>query len=58
MRAATRRGVPVIAQGGVDAENAAALLQAGAAGLAVTGAILMQPHPGEAAQALRRALDA
>lgn len=58
VRSASQRGVPVLAQGGVDASNAAAVVAAGAAGLAVTGAILMQQHPGEAAQALRRTLDA
>jgi len=58
VHAASQRGVPVLAQGGVDASNAAAVIEAGAAGLAVTGAILMQQHPGEAARALRRTLDA
>lgn len=51
-------GPPVLAQGGVEAANAAACLAAGAAGVAVTGAILMAADPGRAAARLRRALDA
>ncbi len=58
LREACRRGIPVLAQGGVDSGNAGAILEAGAAGIAVTGAILMQPDPGAAADALRRQLDA
>jgi thiamine-phosphate pyrophosphorylase len=58
LRAACQRGVPVLAQGGVDSGNAGAILKAGAAGIAVTGAILMQADPGAAAIALRRRLDA
>ena len=56
--AAARYGVPVLAQGGVEVQNAAALLGAGAAGIAVTGAILMANDPGAAAASLRSALDA
>jgi len=55
---ASRAGIPVLAQGGCDAANAAALLAAGAAGLAVTGAILMADDPRAAAAAIRLALDA
>jgi len=55
---ASRAGIPVLAQGGCDAANAAALLAAGAAGLAVTGAILMAEDPRAAAAAIRLALDA
>ena len=51
------RGLPVLAQGGVDAERVAPLLAAGAAGVAVTGAILMAQDPGAATAALRAALD-
>jgi thiamine-phosphate pyrophosphorylase len=57
VRAASRCGVRVIAQGGVRERNARELVEAGAAGLAVTGAILMADDPGRAAQALRDALD-
>ena len=56
--AAVGRGVPVLAQGGITAENAGRVRAAGAAGVAVTGAIGMAARPAEAAQALRRALDA
>ena len=58
LRAACRRGIPVLAQGGVDSANAGAILEAGAAGIAVTGAILMEADPGAAAAGLRRRLDA
>jgi len=58
LRAARAAGArAVFAQGGVGAENAAALWQAGAAGLAVTGALLGAADPGAAAARLRRALD-
>ncbi|HBZ70432.1 MAG TPA: thiamine phosphate synthase [Deltaproteobacteria bacterium] len=57
LAAAARSGLPVLAQGGVDPENAGEAVSAGAAGVAVTGAILMAADPGEAAGALRRALD-
>jgi len=57
LRRAAGRGLPILAQGGVTAENAAALCAAGAAGVAVTGAILMQADPGAAARRLRAALD-
>jgi len=50
-------GVPVLAQGGIDAGNAAEVVAAGAAGVAVTGAILLADDPAAAAAALRRALD-
>jgi thiamine-phosphate pyrophosphorylase len=50
-------GPLLIAQGGIDASNAAACLGAGAAGVAVTGAILTGEDPGAAAAALRSALD-
>jgi thiamine-phosphate pyrophosphorylase len=50
--------VPVIAIGGITAENAADALRAGAKGVAVIGAITDADEPREAASALRRALDA
>jgi thiamine-phosphate pyrophosphorylase len=57
LREAARTGLPVLAQGGVEADRCPAILAAGAAGIAVTGAILMAEDPGAAAGALRRALD-
>ena len=50
-------GTPVLAQGGVTAENASALIRAGAAGVAVTAAILSARNPAAATSALRAALD-
>jgi thiamine-phosphate pyrophosphorylase len=47
----------VLAQGGIDAANAASMVAAGAAGVAVTGAILLADDPGRAAAGLRSALD-
>ncbi len=54
---AAGRGLPVLAQGGLDAGNARAALDAGAAGIAVTGAILQAEDPAAAARSLREALD-
>lgn len=54
---ACRQPIAVIAQGGVTATGVADLVAAGAAGVAVSGAILMADDPGRAAAALRRALD-
>lgn len=48
--------IPVVAIGGVNANNAAAVMQAGAEGIAVISAILSQPDIGAAAAALRAAL--
>jgi thiamine-phosphate diphosphorylase len=56
--AAAGRGIPLLAQGGLDCHNARSAIEAGAAGVAVTGAILMADDPGAAARALREALDA
>jgi len=58
LTAAAGRGVPLLAQGGLDCHNARSAIEAGAAGVAVTGAILMADDPGVAARALREALDA
>jgi thiamine-phosphate pyrophosphorylase len=54
---ASRASLPVLAQGGIDATSAAQAVAAGAAGVAVTGAILGADEPGRAAAVLRRALD-
>ena len=56
--AASRGGVRVVAQGGVTLANAGELVRNGAAGVAVTGAILQAADPAEAARELRQALDA
>jgi thiamine-phosphate pyrophosphorylase len=48
--------IPVIAQGGITLANATAIAAAGAAGIAVTGAILSAPDPAAATRALRAAL--
>jgi thiamine-phosphate pyrophosphorylase len=50
--------VPVLAIGGVDATNTAAVIGAGAAGVAVVRAIFDAPDPRAAASALRAAVDA
>jgi len=55
---AARHGLPVIAQGGIEARHCASLIHAGAAGVAVTGSILMAADPAAAATRLREALDA
>ena len=58
LRTACRFGLPVLAQGGVSAERCPEALAAGAAGIAVTGSVLLAEDPGAAAAALRAALDA
>ena len=58
LRDAARHGIPTLAQGGVTAARAAACIEAGAAGVAVTGEILGATDPARAAEAIRRALDA
>ena len=49
-------GVPVVAIGGVTAENAGAAMRAGASGVAVISAVLGAPRPGEAAAELAAAV--
>jgi len=49
--------VPVVGIGGINDANAGAVVQAGAAGVAVISAILGDPDPAEAARRLRRAVD-
>jgi thiamine-phosphate pyrophosphorylase len=50
--------VPVLAIGGVTAGRVEEVVRAGASGVAVISAVLSQPDPRAAAEALRRALDA
>jgi len=57
LREAAEHGLPVVAQGGIDAKRCADVLGAGAAGVAVTGAVLMADDPERAAAELREALD-
>ena len=57
LRAVSRCGVPVLAQGGLQAGNARQAIEAGAAGIAVTGALLASKDPRKAARELREALD-
>jgi thiamine-phosphate diphosphorylase len=52
------RGLPVVAIGGITAENAAAAIGAGAAGVAAISAIFAAPDIARATRALRDALDA
>ena len=49
-------GLPVIGIGGITARNAAQISGAGAAGVAVIGAVLSAPDPETAARALRVAI--
>lgn len=55
---AREAGIAVLAQGGIEAKHCAELLRAGAAGIAVTGAILLSDDPRHASASLRAALDA
>jgi thiamine-phosphate pyrophosphorylase len=54
---AVKNAPPLLAQGGITPEHCAALIQAGCAGVAVTGGILQESKPRLAAQAFRDALD-
>ncbi|HEU5433357.1 MAG TPA: thiamine phosphate synthase, partial [Thermomicrobiales bacterium] len=49
---------PALAVGGIDADNAAEAIRAGARGVAVIGAIVDAPEPARAATRLRAAVDA
>jgi thiamine-phosphate pyrophosphorylase len=55
LRGQTRR--PLVAVGGIHAGNAAAVLEAGADGLAVVSAIMAAADPEAAARELRRTID-
>ena len=50
--------VPVLAIGGITADNLDSVLQTGCAGIAVISAIMADPEPDRAARRLRSALDA
>lgn len=50
--------IPIIAVGGIDAGNAAAVIAAGADGIAVIGAIMDADDPRQAARDLRGEIDA
>lgn len=56
-RRASIAELPVVGIGGIDAENAASVIRAGAAGVAVMSAILQAENPAAAAAALRKAVD-
>ncbi len=56
-RRITVSDLPVIGIGGIDASNAARVIQAGAAGVAVMSAILRADDPRAAAEGLRGAID-
>lgn len=49
--------IPVVGIGGITAERAAAVVNAGAAGVAVIGAILRSPNPADVAKSLRDAVE-
>jgi thiamine-phosphate pyrophosphorylase len=55
---AADQGIPIIAQGGITARNCGDIIRAGASGIAVTGAILLNAAPARATSSLRAALDA
>jgi thiamine-phosphate pyrophosphorylase len=55
-RAATHT-LPLIAQGGITPENAAATIAAGAVGIAITGSILQSSDPARTTALFRQALD-
>ena len=49
--------LPIIAIGGVDAENTPEIMKAGAAGIAVISAVCCQENPEEATRTLKQALN-
>lgn len=57
LQAACRTGVPVLAQGGIDAARAGQAARAGAAGVALTGSVTRAGDPAEALAPIRAELD-
>lgn len=57
LQRACATGLPILAQGGIDASRAALAVAAGAAGIAVTGGVVQSADPADAVRLLRRALD-
>jgi len=55
---ARKRDLPICGIAGIDTSNAAAVITAGADGVAVISALSMQPDPQAAARALRAVVDA
>ena len=49
--------IPVIAIGGIGADQVSLVIESGAGGIAVISAILDAPDPGRAAAEIRSALD-
>ena len=54
---ARKRDLPICGIAGIDATNAAAVITAGADGVAVISALSLQPDPQAAARELRRIVD-
>ncbi len=50
--------IPIVGVGGITAENAAGVIRAGAAGVAVVSAVVAQPDVARAARTLRASIDA
>ncbi|WP_409341135.1 thiamine phosphate synthase [Paenibacillus sp. MBLB4367] len=55
-KTARELGIPIVGIGGIDASNAAAVVEAGADGVAVVSAITRQQSPKEAARKLLQAI--
>lgn len=53
-----QKGLPVCGIAGIDASNAAAVIAAGAGGVAVISALSLDPDPAAAARRLRQVVDA
>ncbi len=54
---AAKSGLPLLAQGGIRPDRCEAVMAAGAAGVCVTGDVLLARRPDHACATLRRALD-